>query len=125
MVAGVPITVYNRECAGHIITVFIDFTSTGATRAELITLTAGLPYFDLTKNHPIMCVSYISTQNDTVFTDIEDCSDLSDSDMGRGQAPTAIGEFRVVSVNTFEFWTVKDIDGTLILTYWAAGTAAV
>lgn len=125
MVAGVPITIYNRECAGHIITVFIDYTSTAPTVAELVTLTAGLPFFDLSKNHPIICVAFIATENDLVVTDIEDCSDLSDSDMGRDEAPAAVGEFRVVSANTFEFYTVGDDNGTFILTYWAAGTAAV
>jgi len=125
MVAGVPITVYNRECAGHIITTFQLFTSTGVSREETITLTAGLPNFDLTKNHPIICVTFVSIANDTIFTDIEDCSDMTDSDMGRGQAATATGEFRVKTANTFGFWTDSHEDGFVIITYWAAGTAAV
>ena len=106
MVAGVPITVYDRsECAGHIITVFVDFTSTGVSREETITLTAGLPFFDLTKNHPIICVAFLATENDQLTTDIEDCSDLTDSDMGRAVAATATGEYRVKTANTFGFWT--------------------
>ena len=60
MVAGVPITVYDRsECAGHIITVFVDFTSTGVSREETITLTAGLPFFDLTKNLFLFLILFV------------------------------------------------------------------
>lgn len=126
MVAGVPISVYDRsECAGHIITVFIDFTSTGGAKAETITITAGLPALDLSKAHPIICMAYIATENDTMFTDIEDCSDFTDSEMARGVAPAATGEFSIASSTTIEFWTDNDVDGTVVLTYWAAGSAAL
>jgi len=125
MVAGVPITVYDRDCAGHIVTVFVVFASTGVSREETVTLTAGLPNFDLTKNHPIISVAFFATENDALTTDIEDCSDLTDSDMGRGQAATATGEFRVKTVNTFGFWTDGDDNGIFVITYWAAGTKAV
>ncbi len=126
MVAGVPITVYDRtECAGHIITVFIDFAATGGAKAETITLTAGLPYFDLSKAHPILCIAFIATANDTVFTDIEDCSDMTDSEVIRGTAPDSTGEFSIASASTVQFWLDNNVDGTVIITYWAAGSQAV
>jgi hypothetical protein len=125
MVAGVPITVYNRECAGHIITVFIDFSATGGAKAETVTITAGLPNFDLTKNHPIISVAYFATENNTIFSDIEDASDLSDSDNGLGGTVDSTGEFAVQSENTFTFWMDNDVNGTFVLTYWAAGSKSV
>ena len=123
--AVAPITVYDRsECAGHIITVFVDLTSTGLGVAETITITAGLPVLDLTKAHPILSILLFPTQNSTMTTDVTELANMT-GEVKRGTAPDSTGEFDIESSTTIKFWTTGDANGTCMITYWAAGCKAV
>ena len=120
-----PITVYDREeCAGHIITVFQKFSTTGATKAETVTLNAGYPSLDLSKAHPIISIMYLSIANDTVFTDTSEGTDMT-NEVKRGTAPDGQYEFDIEGYNSFKYYTIGNADGLMMITYWAAGVKQV
>jgi len=122
--AATPITVYDREeCAGHIVTIWQVATSTGATKAETITLNAGYPSIDLSKAHPIISILWYNMEGD-------DCSATeaesnADDEVARGTAPTASGDFDIEGYMSFKLYLTGDVNGIVMVTYWAAGTKQV
>jgi len=122
--AATAITVYDRsECAGHIVTVFQIATSTGGARAETITLDAGYPSIDLSKAHPILNILWFNTEGDDA-TATEAESDVND-EVARGTAPTASGDFDIEGYMSFKLYLTGDVDGWIMVTYWAAGCKAL
>lgn len=118
-----PITVYEHgDCAGHIITVFQDFTATGVG-ANTVTLNAGYPFFDLTKNHPILSLTWICTEGDDI-SQSETAMDIT-SEVARGTAADSDGEFDIEGANSFKVYSTNNKNGILMITYWAAGCKAL
>lgn len=116
-----PISVYDQNHAGHIITIPLAFTSAGATTAVELTITAGYPHFDLTKAHPIISGVLIETQGDAVSGSkaLLPSAEIARSD---ANAPDTDGEYQITASNTFKYCNgAGNADGTILLTYWAAG----
>ncbi|KKL55370.1 hypothetical protein LCGC14_2256090 [marine sediment metagenome] len=119
-----PITVYDREeCAGHIVTIFQLVNSTGATKAETITLNAGYPSIDLSKAHPILCVFWYNIEgSDSSATEEE--SNAND-EVARGTAPTASGDFDIEGYMSLKLYLTGNVNGLVMISYWAAGSKQV
>ncbi|KKN90777.1 hypothetical protein LCGC14_0223600 [marine sediment metagenome] len=119
-----PITVYDREeCAGHIVTIFQLVSSTGATKAETITLNAGYPAIDLTKAHPILSILWYNIEaSDSSATEEES---NADDEIARGTAPTASGDFDIEGYMSFKLYLTADVNGLVMVSYWAAGSKQV
>ena len=119
-----PITVYDREeCVGHVVTIFQAVSATGATKAETITLNAGYPAIDLSKAHPIISLIWWNLEGD-------DCSATeaesnADDEVARGTAPTASGDFDIEGYMSLKLYLTTDVNGVIIMTYWAGGTKQV
>lgn len=112
-----PMTVIPDDCRGHIISVVIGYTSAAA--ANTITITAGLPYLDLTKAHPLICAAAIL---DEANTDASDSSAMYPSkEMKRGTAADSANEYGIASASTVSLYTT-DKNGYAFLTYWAGGS---
>ncbi len=122
--AATPITVYDREeCAGHIVTVWQELASTGATTVETITLNAGYPSIDLSKAHPVISILNYHMEGD-------DCSAIEaesnmDDEIARGTAPTAAGDFTITGYMSVDIYFATDVNGMIMMTYWAAGSKQV
>jgi hypothetical protein len=117
-----PITVYDQNHQGHIITIFVAFTSGGAAATE-VTITAGYPHFDLSKAHPIICMWQWASELDTVSnsTIFKPSGEIARSD---ANAPDTAGEYQITAANKVKVLGT-DKDGTLMITYWAAGNKAL
>ncbi|KKM03920.1 hypothetical protein LCGC14_1769570 [marine sediment metagenome] len=116
-----PITVYDREeCAGHIVTIWQLVSSTGATKAETITLNAGYPAIDLSKAHPVLCVFWYNVEgSDASATEAEG---NADDEVARGTAPTSSGDFDIEGYMSLKLYLTGNINGLVMITYWAAGS---
>lgn len=117
-----PITVYDYDYQGHIITIFISFTSGGAT-ATTVTIPAGYPALDLSKAHPVISAVQFATEGDTVSnsTAFLPSAEIARSDTS---APDTAGEYQIASSTTIKFLGT-DKDGVIGLCYWAAGNKAL
>lgn len=116
-----PITVYDQDHAGHIITIFLAWTSGGATTAVESTITAGYPYFDLSKAHPVISGALIETEGDVISNSLAllPSAEIARSD---ASAPDTAGEWQITGANTIKYCNgAGNADGILCLTYWAAG----
>ena len=117
-----PITVYDQRHEGHIITIFITFTSGGAAATE-VTLTAGYPYFDLSKAHPIISMWQFAFETDDISnsTVFKPAGVIARSD---ANPPDTAGEYQITAANKVKVWgTDKDV--ALAICYWAAGNAHI
>lgn len=120
-----PITVYDQDHAGHIITIPLSFTSAGATTAVEITITAGYPHMDLSKAHPIISGCLIETEGDVISNSL---AMLPSAEIARSDtsAPDTAGEWQITASNKFKYCNgAGDANGIILLTYWAAGNKAV
>jgi len=120
-----PITVYDQRHEGHIVTIFLDFTSGGATTAVELTITAGYPNLDLSKAHPIISGALIETEGDVISNSL---AMLPAAEVGRSDAtaPDTAGEYQITSANTFKYCNgAGNANGIIALTYWAAGNKNV
>lgn len=114
-----PITIYDQNHKGHIITIFLAYTSAGAT-ATTITILAGYPRIDLSKAHPIISAWQFATEGDTisnstVFKPAGECiRDVA------ADPPDTAGEYQIMNSNQVKFLGT-DKDGTIAICYWAAG----
>lgn len=115
--AVTPITPVVDNLRGKVITIWQDYTSGAAVNT--ITLATYYPYFDLNQATPVISAASILTEANT---------DLSESkvydpnkNVGRGVAPDATdNEWAVQTANTIKLDT-SDKDGTVMITYIAAG----
>lgn len=122
--AATAITVYDRsECAGHIVTVFQKVDSTGGTKAETITLNAGYPSIDLSKAHPILNIFWYNIEGDD--SSATEAESNVDDEVARGTAPTASGDFDIEGYMSFKLYLTGDVNGLVMITYWAAGCKAL
>lgn len=112
-----PITVYDQRHEGHIITVFIAFT--GGAAAVEVTITAGYPYLDLSKAHPVISAWQFASELDTISnsTVFLPAGEIARSD---ASAPDTAGEYQITAANKIKFMGTNK-DGTIAITYWAAG----
>jgi len=120
-----PITVYDQDHAGHIITIPLAFTSAGGTTAVELTITAGYPHFDLSKAHPIISGILIETEGDAVggSTPLLPSAEIARSDTS---APDTAGEYQITAANKVKVCNgAGDANGCVLLTYWAAGNKAL
>ncbi len=120
-----PITVYDQNHAGHIITIFLDFTSGGGTTAVELTITAGYPNFDLSKAHPIISGVLFETEDDNLSGSI---ALLPSAEVGRSDAtaPDTAGEYQITAANTVKVCNgAADKNGVVALCYHAAGNKQV
>lgn len=109
-----------QEWAGHPITVFLEFTSTGATKAETVTMHADYPQLDLTKSHPIIALKYISIEGSNTIHQSETAMNITD-EVARATAADSDGEFDIESATSFKIYTTNDNNGIILVSYWAAG----
>ncbi|KKL55371.1 hypothetical protein LCGC14_2256100 [marine sediment metagenome] len=120
-----PITVYDQRHEGHIITIFLDFTSGGATTAVELTITAGYPNFDLSKAHPIISGCIFELEGDII---VNSFAMLPAAEVGRSDAtaPDTVGEYQITAANTFKYCNgAGDANGIIAICYWAAGNKNV
>lgn len=115
-----PITPQTYDWRGKTVTIFIDFTSTGATKAETVTITDAYPILDLNMAHPIISMKYFSTEGSTVIHQSETAYNL-ENEMARGTAPDSAGEFDIEGAASLKIYTTYDHNGTLCISYFAAG----
>lgn len=119
--AATPIIVYDREeCAGHVVTIFLAVSTGGGGTAVTVTLDAGYPSIDLSKAHPIINILWVDISTDDMSAN--DPEGNCDDEVARGTAPTAAGDFDIEGYMSLKIYQTTNADGTLILTYWAAGT---
>lgn len=113
-----PITVYDQRHDGHIITIFITYTSAGAGATE-VTITAGYPYFDLSKAHPIISMWQFAFELDAISdsTVFKPAGEIARSDV---TAPDTAGEYQITAANKVKVLGT-DKDGLIAISYWAAG----
>ena len=120
-----PITVYDQRHEGHLVVIFLDFTSGGSTTAVELTITAGYPNFDLSKAHPIISGAMFEFEGDVIVNSLAllPSAEVSRSD---ATAPDSAGEYQITAANTFKYCNgVGDADGVIALCYWAAGNKNV
>lgn len=120
-----PITVYDQDHAGHIITIPLAFSSGGATTAVELTITAGYPHMDLTKAHPVISGLLYETEDDNASGSVAllPSAEIARSDTS---APDTAGEYQITGANTIKVCNgAGNKDGIVLLTYWAAGNKAV
>lgn len=117
-----PITVYDHRHEGHIVTIFMDFTSGGAT-ATTVTITAGYPNFDLSKAHPIISMMQYGSEGDLITntTVFLPSGEIARSD---ATAPDSAGEYQITGAAEVKVLGT-DKDGNLAICYWAAGNKSV
>ncbi len=112
-----PITVYDHNHQGHIVTIFGALT--GAAGVATITIADGYPAMDLSKAHPVISGCCFATEGDTI-TNCEALLPAAEIARSSGDAPDTVGEWQIKSSTTIEV-KENNKDGNYGLCYWAAG----
>jgi len=114
------ITQTPEDMDGHVVTIFLDHTSAGAT-AETVTIPSGNPYLDLNKAHPITSGAFISVETDVTnsfaITPASECARAATPD-------TADADFSIATKSTVKIFESSDKNGIYALTYFGRGIKA-
>lgn len=108
-----PITPNTPNVDGLPITIFCDFTSTGATKRDTCDLPTYAPLVDLRIGHPVISMALITYATNSTGSEAY----KTDNEMARGTSADSAGEFDIADHNTIGIYHAANDNGCLAVCY--------
>lgn len=117
---GTAVRMPSAKKLEEVITAYFTMTSTGATKADTVTLDNDYPPIDLSLQSPVLGIFMIA--DETAITTVDPEVFIPNGQMSRAVAPDGAGEFQLTGARTFAVYHAGDLNGKGMITYVPRGS---